>query len=369
MLYVEDEPDSRELLSDIIRCRYPDVRIHVANNGDSGLESFKKYHPEIVITDINLPVTDGIRMATEIKFLSPVTEIIALTAYSNTQHLLKAVEIGISHYILKPIDTEQIFRVIDAALSLIRSRRAIDRQNEMIRKLIAELAQKAGELEIANHELEAFNYTVAHDLRTPMTAISGFAQVLLSNHASNLDSTGKEYLLVINREILSINNLISALLKFSLYSKKNVQKSWTDFSSMVNEIRDKLLSQEPARRVDFFINERIYGFCDSNLMRIVLENLFSNAWKYTAMRDNARIEFGTITTEEDLVYFVRDNGVGFEQKDSEKLFSPFQRLKTETEFEGFGIGLSTAYRIIHRHGGRIWANGETGKGATFYFTL
>jgi light-regulated signal transduction histidine kinase (bacteriophytochrome) len=308
-------------------------------------------------------------MATDIKFLSPATEIIALTAYSNTQHLLKAIEIGISHYILKPIDTEQIFRVIDAALALIRSRRAIDRQNEMIRNLIAELSKKATELEIANQELEAFNYTVAHDLRAPMTTISGFAQVLLNYYASDMDCSGKEYLLVINREILRINNLISALLKFSKYSKKNVHKSWTDISRMANEIKDTLLATDPGRHVEFSVSEGISGYCDSDLMRIVLENLLANAWKFSAMSENARIEIGTITKEEGLIYFVRDNGVGFEVQDAEKLFIPFQRLENETEFEGYGIGLSTAYRIIHRHGGRIWADGETGKGATFYFTL
>ncbi|GFE58795.1 response regulator [Geobacter sp. AOG1] len=369
LLYVEDEQDAREMLGEIIGRHYPDVRIFVAENGEAGLDSFKRNRPEIVITDINMPVTDGIRMATEIRSLSPATEIIALTAYTNTQHLLQAIEIGISNYILKPIDMEQIFRVIDKALALIRSERAIVRQNDVIRNLNEELVKKAAELEMANRELESFNYTVAHDLRSPMAAISGYSQVLLDMHASGLDDAGKGYLQVINREILRMNNLTGALLKFSVHSRKQVVKRWTNLSVMANEIKDNLLALEPGRRVDFCIVEGINGYGDPDLLRIVLENLLGNAWKYSVKKKGVRIEFGTINKEEDLVYFVRDNGQGFEQQDAEKLFVPFQRLQHEDEIDGLGIGLSTVYRIIQRHGGRVWAEGEKDKGAVFFFTL
>ncbi|MBT0654401.1 sensor histidine kinase [Geomobilimonas luticola] len=369
LLYVEDEHDAREMLSRIIGHHYPDVRIFVAENGEEGLESFRRNRPEIVITDINMPITDGIRMATEIKSLVPSTEIIALTAYTNPQHLLQAIEIGISHYILKPIDIDQIFRVIDKALALIRSERAITRQNEVIRNLNEELVKKAAELERVNRELESFNYTVAHDLRSPMAAISGYSQVLLDLYASNLDSAGKDYLQVINREILRMSNLTGALLKFSVHSRKRVVKKWTDLSAMVTEITDNLRAREPGRRVDFRIATGIKGYGDPDLLRIVLENLLGNAWKYSVKKDDVRIEFGTINKEEDLVYFVRDNGHGFAPQDAEKLFVPFQRLQHDNEIEGLGIGLSTVYRIIQRHGGRAWAEGETGKGAVFFFTL
>ena len=168
LLYVEDEQDAREMLGEIIGRHYPDVRIFVAENGEAGLDSFKRNRPEIVITDINMPVTDGIRMATEIRSLSPATEIIALTAYTNTQHLLQAIEIGISHYILKPISVEQIFNVLDKSIAAIRSERLIAQQNSLIRDLNKKLVQKAAKLELANRELESFNYTVAHDLRGPL---------------------------------------------------------------------------------------------------------------------------------------------------------------------------------------------------------
>jgi two-component system, sensor histidine kinase and response regulator len=369
LLYVEDEPDSRKMFSEIIGHHYPDVRIFVAENGEAGLESFKRNRPEIVITDINMPVTDGIRMATEIKSLSPTTEIIALTAYTSTQHLLQAIEIGISHYILKPIDMEQIFKVIDKALALIRSERAIARQNEVIRNLNAELVKKAAELEMANQELESFNYTVAHDLRGPLAVISGYSQVLLDMHASELDDDGKEYLKLINRGIFRMSNLTGALLKFSVHSRKQLVKRLINLSAMVNEIKGNLMGLELGRQVDFCIAEGVKGYGDPDLLRIVLENLLGNAWKYTVNKNDARIEFGTINKEEDIAYFVRDNGPGFEQQDAEKLFVPFHRLHRDDEIEGLGIGLSTVYRIIQRHGGRIWAEGEKDKGAVFFFTL
>lgn len=369
LLYVEDDQASRHKLSEIIRHRYPDLELLTSENGEEGLDTFRVYQPEIVITDINMPVSNGIRMATEIKSTNPSTEIIALTAYTNAPYLLQAIEIGISHYILKPIDVEQIFKIIDRTLATIRSERVIAQQNNVIRDLNTELAQKAAELELANQELESFNYTVAHDLRSPMVTISGFSQYLLDMNASKLDDVSRRYLQTINREIGRVNNLIGVLLNFSVGSRKNVRKEWTNLSEIACEIRSNLLVQEPRRQVVFSIIEGINGYCDPALLRIVLENLLGNAWKYSAKKNNAHIEFGTINREDNLVYFIRDNGAGFDQQESKKLFAPFQRLQCDDEIDGMGIGLATAHRIIQRHGGTIWAEGERGKGATFFFTL
>ena len=369
LLYVEDEPDSRRMLSKIIRHRYPEVRLLVSGNGEEGLELFKQFKPEVVITDINMPVTNGISMATGIKSLSPTTEIIALTAFTTTQHLLQAIEIGISHYILKPINLEHVFKVIDTSLDIVRSARLIDRQNDLIRNLNAELSEKAAELESANKELESFDYTVAHDLRSPMASISGYVQILLDMHASDLDEDGKTCLQIIHREVIRMNNLVGTLLRFSVNSRKQVVKKWTDISALVHEIRDDLQTKDPPRQVKFSIAEGVSGYCDPDLLQIVLENLLGNAWKYTANTDDARIEFGTINREEDLVYFVRDNGVGFDQQDAKHLFTPFQRLQVGNGVEGFGIGLATVHRIIQRHGGKIWAEGQNENGAIFSFTI
>ncbi len=369
LLYVEDEQGTRETLTKIISHRYPELDIFVCRDGREGLESFRQYHQQIVLTDINMPLTNGILMASEVRKISRGTEIIALTAFAHTDYLLQAIEIGISHYILKPVDVKQIFKVLDKTIAFIRSEQELARQNKIIHELNKELSQKKIELETANLELESFNYTVAHDLRTPMVAISGFAQILLEKYDSTPAEVCKEYLQIINKEIIRISSLIDILLKFSMYSRKNVTKSITDLSGIANEISADLISQDPGRKVDFDIEEEVKCFADPNLMRVVLENLLGNAWKYTGNKQRARIEFGTVSKEEDLLFFVRDNGDGFDPEEAKNLFTPFHRLESAEKIEGFGIGLATVERIIQRHGGRVWAEGAKGEGAVFFFTL
>ncbi len=369
LLYVEDEPDAQEMLSEIIRFKYPELKLFVANDGKAGLEMFKRHEPDIVITDINMPAFNGIEMAFEIKVLRSSTEIIALTAHTDTQYLMRAIEIGINNYILKPIDVVQIYKVIDKTLAIIRSDRTIARQNAEIRQLNTELTKKTEDLEQANANLESYDYSVAHDLRSPMVSISGYSQMLIKECAPQLDEEGKKCLVLINKEINRMNTFVGAMLKLAVHSRKHADKFKTDLSSIAVEISNNLQESEPHRKVTFCIKEGLIGYCDPNLIRIVLENLFGNAWKYSTTNENARIEFGTIHSEDDQVYFVRDNGSGFNNCDSEKIFTPFQRLQNGCNTEGFGIGLASARRIIVRHGGKIWAEGEEGKGATIYFTL
>lgn len=369
VLYVEDESEARRLLSTVLGHRYPHLRIVMAEDGESGLALFAQDHPEIVITDINMPGLDGLTMAARIRTLRPNTEIVALTAHSDTPYLLQAIELGITHYILKPVDFERVFAALDKALDRIRLEREIVKQNDLIRTLNVELGQKAAELKVANQDLESFNYSVAHDLRSPMVVIGGFAQLLLERHAAVLDKPCKEYLQVIYSQIQHLDHMITALLKFTGHTRKSLEKEWTDLSSLANEIKCNLMLQEPRRQVTFTVAEGVRGYSDPALVRIVLENLLANAWKYSAKNDTARIEFGVHEHEDELVYFVRDNGAGFAQEEASRLFKPFQRLKCNREVEGFGIGLATAHRIIQRHGGRIWAEGEQGRGATFFFTL
>jgi len=369
VLYVEDDWETRVNLAEIIGVLFPCVSLLLAEDGAGGVKLFKQHRPDIVITDINIPVTSGLKMATEIKAINPATEIIALTAYSNTSYLMEAIEVGINHYLLKPVDFKQINDVLGKALASVRAARLIAAQHEVILDLNAALAQYAANLECANQELQAFSYTAAHDLRSPLANISGNAQLLLETRASMLDEDGVAFLEVINGEAHNMKVLIGALLKFSLCSQKYAQKKPTNLTKVAQEICDNLLSQEPQRQVFFAIAEGISGFCDPDLLRIALGNLLGNAWKFTAKKLQAHIEFGTINQENDLVFFVRDNGAGFDMRESAKLFAPFQRLHSDDDFDGLGIGLATAAKIIHRHGGRIWAEGEKGEGATFYFTL
>lgn len=362
LLCVEDEHVARDRLRDVLFRHYPGMRIFTGNNGEQGLASFNRNHPEIVITDIRMPVTDGLAMAANIKASAPATEIIALTAHGDAQHLLDAIEIGINRYILKPVILERLFDAIDGTVSRIRDKRRIE-------TLHAELARKAAELEQLNAELSSFAATVAHDLRTPLASMSTLAELLLERQVDSLDSGSRENLSVLHTELVRMNGVVGKILAFSSHSRGGVDKRWTDLSGIARELIEELRSREPQRKIDVRIAEGISGLGDPLLLRIVLENLFSNAWKYSSGSGEALIEFGAVSTEEDLVYFVRDNGRGFEQHEESQLFIEFHRSGQDEAVGGFGIGLATVRRILQRHGGKIWAKSRAGHGATFFFTL
>jgi signal transduction histidine kinase/CheY-like chemotaxis protein len=223
------------------------------------------------------------------------------------------------------------------------------------------------ELEAANRELESFSYSVAHDLRAPLRAITGFSSIVSKKYAGKLDEQGADYLARVQTQASRMGVLIDDLLKLSRFSRSALNRSQINMSKLAQGILLHLRSTTPERDVTFKVQEGVEAEADPVLMGVVLENLLSNAWKYTSKQTAALIEFGRDAKTG--TYFVRDNGAGFDMKLADKLFAPFQRLHTEAEFPGHGIGLATVQRIIHRHGGRIRAESEPGKGAAFYFTL
>lgn len=233
----------------------------------------------------------------------------------------------------------------------------------------AELNRRTAELEVLNRELEAFSYSVAHDLRSPLITIDGFSQVLLEQ-SDALDDTGREHLDRITTAVRRMHRLINDLLDLSRIVRAPMHITQVDLSQTAREIAESLQQSAPARSVEFVIARDIRVDGDPGSLRIALENLLSNAWKFTGGRELTRIEVGSRTDREGHVaYFVKDNGAGFDPRYASKLFSPFQRLHTQSEFPGTGIGLATVQRIIHRHGGKIWAESEIDRGASFYFTL
>jgi signal transduction histidine kinase len=244
------------------------------------------------------------------------------------------------------------------------------KQREMeIERLNAELGARTVELEDANRELEAFNYTVAHDLRNPLTAINATCQAIQALCGDMLDEQCKRYLQQAYEGTLRMNRLIEALLQFAHLARVEPKREKVELSSLALEVARELKLSGQQRRVAFRVADGVVVDGDANLLRVVLDNLLGNAWKYTGGREEAVIEFGMMEIEGESACFIRDNGAGFDMKDAEKLFLPFQRLPGAEEFRGFGIGLTTVERIIHRHGGRIWAEGEPARGATFFFTL
>jgi len=279
-----------------------------------------------------------------------------------------------------------------------------------IRKLNAELEQRVAErtaqLAVANRELEAFAYSVSHDLRAPRRSMDGFSQVLLEDYADRLDAEGKDAIGRVRAAAGRMAELIDALLALSRVTRAEFQRERVDLSALVREIAEDFRGRELERGVEFVIADGLTAEGDTRLLRAALENLLDNAWKYTAKQPQARIEFGRLTPlpasaspdehpERNVVkskghrergepseggasqgpgvggevYFVRDNGAGFDMAYADKLFGVFQRLQAQGEFKGLGIGLATVQRILHRHGGRVWAESAVGQGATFYFTI
>lgn len=237
------------------------------------------------------------------------------------------------------------------------------------RQAAAVLARAKDAAEAANQELEAFSYSVAHDLRAPLRAIDGFSQALEEDCADRLDAEGKDHLRRVRAAVRQMSLLIDGLLSLSRLTRSEIASEKLDLTKMAEECGARLREQAPARPVDLIVSEGLVAEGDARLITAALDNLVGNAWKFTGKCERARIEIGQRVEGGAPTFFVRDNGAGFDQAYADKLFGAFQRLHAVTEFEGSGIGLATVQRIVRRHGGRIWAEGQVGRGATFYFTL
>ena len=256
-------------------------------------------------------------------------------------------------------------------------KQAVEEIHRLNRDLEQRVVQRTNELEAANKELEAFAYSVSHDLRTPLRGMDGFSKVLLEDYSEALDERGKDYLARVRAAAQRMGNLIDDMLGLSRVTRAKLRRLNVDLSALAESVAADLRSDRPERRVEFEITPGLTTKGDPQLLGLVLENLMGNAWKFTGARDDAKIEFGTLVEAEaakagragEKVYFVRDNGAGFDMAYADKLFGAFQRLHLVSEFPGTGVGLATVQRIIHRHGGSVWAEGEVEKGATFYFTL
>jgi PAS domain S-box-containing protein len=244
------------------------------------------------------------------------------------------------------------------------------RTEEAIAALHLDLERRTAQLEVANRELEAFGHSVSHDLRAPLRHIEGFSHALLEEYGARLEPEGRRYLDRIRYATSHMGQLIEDLLDLSRVTRADMVADAVNLSELAGAIAGELQSSEPGRQVQFVIEPGLIADGDARLLRVALENLFANAWKYTSKHPTARIEFGATSDGDGHVeYVLRDDGAGFDMARAERLFGPFQRLHGAAEFEGTGIGLATVQRIIHRHGGRIWAEAAVEKGATFHFTL
>jgi hypothetical protein len=346
----------------------------------------------VILLDVMMPGMDGFELAFQIRRLrrSRHTPIIFLTAAGSEESLLKGYELGAVDYLLTPVAPEILRAKVAVFIRMARQADKVKRYTEMLEERNGELREvMAGErqaeqeilrlnralktrveaLSELNAELEAFSFTVSHDLNGPLAHITSFSRALRDECGLVLGERGLVCLDRIDSASQRMGQLIRDLLELARGSHCDIKIETVDLSAIAGEIAGGLRAAAPERAVQWEIAGGVAARGDLRLLTVALRNLLENAFKFTRRAEAARIEFGVETTAGVPVYFVRDNGIGFKTGDRDKIFQPFQRLSSAHEFEGTGVGLATVNRIVKRHGGRIWAEGEEGSGATFYFEL
>ena len=351
VLVVDDNADLREYITTLLSAAYD---VSAAVDGLAALEAVRAKLPDIVVSDVMMPRLDGFALVRELR-ADPATAslpVILLSARAGEDAAVEGLDMGADDYLVKPFSARELLARVRAHVQLAQTRRA----------WIAELEAK-------NQELEAFAYSASHDLRAPLRAIDSFSQVLIEDLAGQLDDRAQGHLRRVRTAASRMSALIEDLLRLARVTRGELRRVPVNLSAVAQDIAAQLQERDPARVVDVRIAERLVVDGDPGLLRTALENLLGNAWKYSSRRDRALIEFGVSEREGKRAYFVRDNGVGFDPEHGEKLFRPFQRLHSDKDFEGTGIGLATVQRIIARHRGRVWAEGERDRGATVFFQV
>jgi signal transduction histidine kinase len=368
VLLIEDNPaDVRLIRESLSVARSRQLILEHVPDLDSGVRRLAEPGVDIVLLDLSLPDSQGLDTFESIRRQAPHLPVVILSACDNDDLALHAVQTGAQDYLPKgEINDTLLVRCVRYALERQRTEEQIRALNADLERRVRE---RTRELAVANQEMEAFSYSVAHDLRRPLRAIDGFSAVLAELCHEKFDAREKDYFGRIRRACQQMDQLIDAILMLTRLSHHELRCERIDLHSLACEVIGELRRRDPARVVDVSIADDLTATGDARLVRIVLENLLGNAWKFTTTRGDPLIEVGARLENGERAFYVRDNGVGFDMSYASKLFTPFERLHTESEFEGLGIGLTTVQRIVRRHGGRMWAEGAIDQGATFYFAL
>ena len=406
ILIVEDSLTQAEQLKYILEQH--GYRHSVARNGREALASMQQHIPTLVVSDVLMPEMGGYELCHKIKQEEKFKKIpvILLTSLTDPTEVVKGLESGADSFIFKPYDEQYLLARIAYILAnrhlresdipqmgveiffagrkffitsdrlqilnlLLSTYEAAIQKNRELTETQGKLSRLNDDLEAANKELEAFSYSISHDLRAPLRHIDGFSQILVKDYLGQLPEKAQGLLRNVSERVAYMGRLIDDLLNFSRLGRQPVTKQRIIFSELVRQALEQLAPEREGREVEVRVGELPDCIGDSALLKQVLLNLLSNAFKFTRRKEHPLIEIGggPADTPGEILYFVRDNGAGFDMEHAAKLFGVFQRMHRASEFEGTGVGLSIVQRIIHRHGGRIWAEAVVDEGATFYFTL
>jgi two-component system sensor histidine kinase/response regulator len=361
LLIIDDEAPHLKALCDILGAQgYETAGFTSAS---AALAELRGRTFDLVLTDLMMPEMDGLELLRAAREIDPRIVGVVMTGHGTIDTAVAAMKQGALDYILKPFSISALIPVLARALAVRRLRL----ENEVLQQ---RLRVRTRELEAANKELEAFSFSVSHDLRAPLRSVDGFTSLLMDELGDQAGETARSCAEHVRAAVKRMNALIDDLLRLARTTQAEMHRSPVDFSAMAREVAEKIRIADGGRRADWIIAPSVRAEGDPGLLRVVLENLLGNAWKYTSKTPGARIEFGVETQADGTVaYLVRDNGAGFDMQYADRLFGAFQRLHAESDFPGTGVGLATVRRIIHKHGGRIWAQAARGLGATFYFTL
>jgi len=382
ILAVDDSATYLHELAEALRGEGFDVVL--ARSGEEALDLLAVQSVDCILLDLLMPGMGGREACRRIKSAPVVRDVplIILTGLEDREAMIEGLAAGADDYISKSGE----FEVLRARVRAQLRRKQFEDENRRIREELlrkeletaeAEAARQLAdtraslleELERKNQELEAFSYSVAHDLRAPLRGIDGFSAALLQDFGDQLDAQAHHYLNRMRASAGRMGELIDDLLQLSRVGRADLRRGRVDLSEIASQVVAELRRHDPGRQVVDQIEEGLTTDADSKLMRVAMENLIGNAWKFTSKVEMAQIQVGVTDNERGRSFFVRDNGAGFDMEYLERLFRPFQRLHGERDFPGTGIGLATVYRVIDRHGGRVWAEAAVGLGATFFFTI
>ncbi len=355
ILIVDDVPENLDVLTGMLE-KYG-FKIRPVTNGKAALKAMRIYPPDIILLDVNMPDMNGYDVCEQLKADDKLKDIpvIFISALSETIDKVRAFAVGGVDYITKPFQYEEVLARIETHLK--------------IHQMQEELKAGALKLELKNKELESFSYILSHDLRAPLRHITFFSHTLLDEIKTKMNEKEEEYFHNILATCEKMSQMIEDILKLSKLSFSELKYSKIDLSKIASDILKEIQTGNDDRKVEIIIKPDIIVNADIDLIRIALFNLLNNAWKYSSKNPLSRIEFGMHIEKVKKIFFVKDNGAGFDMKFKDKLFKPFERLHLSADFEGNGIGLAIVHKIISLHKGEVWAESEVGKGTAVYFTL